>query len=156
MKPELSHINNKGDAHMVNVSEKDVSPRKARARGIVLMNEKAIELISTGTAVKGDVIGVARIAGILAAKKTSELIPLCHSIPIHSIEIDFEICIERVEIVSEVTTIDRTGIEMEAMTAVSIAALTLIDMIKSVDRYASVSHIGVESKSGGRSGDWNR
>lgn len=153
---ELSHINNKGEAHMVDVSSKEESVRIAVASGKVKMSDEVLKAISEGQNPKGDVLATARIAGIMGAKKTSELIPLCHPIAIHKVEIDLKIESDGVAIIATVKTSDRTGVEMEALTAVSVTGLTLIDMVKAMDPKAALTNVQVDSKSGGKSGDWKR
>ena len=153
---ELSHINNKGEAHMVDVSSKEESVRIAVASGKVKMSDEVLKAISEGQNPKGDVLATARIAGIMGAKKTSELIPLCHPIAIHKVVIDLKIESDGVAIVATVKTSDRTGVEMEALTAVSVTGLTLIDMVKAMDPKAALTNVQVDSKSGGKSGDWKR
>jgi cyclic pyranopterin monophosphate synthase len=152
----LSHINEKGEAHMVDVSSREETVRIAVASGKVTLSNEVLAAIANGQTPKGDVIATARIAGIMGAKKTSELIPLCHPIAIHIVELDLEIQSDGVAISATVKTSDRTGVEMEALTAVSVAGLTLIDMIKALDPYAAIVNVQVESKSGGRNGDWAR
>ena len=153
---ELSHINNKGEAHMVDVSSKEQSVRIAVASGKVKMSDEVLKAISEGQNPKGDVLATARVAGIMGAKKTSELIPLCHPIAIHKVEIDLKVENDGVAILATVKTSDRTGVEMEALTAVSVTGLTLIDMVKAIDPRAALINVQVESKSGGKSGDWKR
>lgn len=152
----FSHLNEEGHAHMVDVSERDHKVRTATASGKVLMSESVLAEISAGGSPKGDVLAAARIAGIMGAKKTSELIPLCHPIAIHSVEVDLKIEKDGISIKAQVKTVDRTGVEMEALTAVSIAGLTLIDMVKGQDPKAALVNVQVDSKSGGKSGDWVR
>ena len=152
----LSHISEKGDAHMVDVSSREETVRIAVASGKVTLSKEVLAAIANGQTPKGDVIATARIAGIMGAKKTSELIPLCHPIAIHKVELDLEIQSDGVAISATVKTSDRTGVEMEALTAVSVAGLTLIDMIKSQDPRAQIINIQVDSKSGGKNGDWQR
>lgn len=152
----LSHINEKGEANMVDVSSREETIRIAVASGKVTLSKEVLAAIANGQTPKGDVIATARIAGIMGAKKASELIPLCHPIAIHKVELDLEIQSDGVAISATVKTSDRTGVEMEALTAVSVAGLTLIDMIKALDPYASIVNVQVESKSGGRNGDWVR
>lgn len=152
----LSHINNDGEANMVDVSSKAVSERIAVASGKVLMSIQVLKAIADGVNPKGDVLVTARIAGIMGAKRTSELIPLCHPIAIHKVDIDLKIESDGVAIFATVKTIDRTGVEMEALTAVSVSGLTLIDMVKALDPNASIVNVQVESKSGGKTGDWKR
>ena len=153
---KLSHINEKGQANMVDVSTKEESVRIAVATGKVLTTKEVLKAISENQNPKGDVLATARIAGIMGAKRTSELIPLCHSISIHKVEIELKIESDGIAITSIVKTSDRTGVEMEALTAVSITGLTLIDMVKAADPRASITEIKVESKSGGKNGDWKR
>lgn len=153
---ELSHLNEKGEANMVDVSGKEESVRIAIASGKVLMNREVISAISAGQNPKGDVLATARIAGIMGAKKCSELIPLCHPIALHKVELDLKIESDGISILATVKTADRTGVEMEALTAVSVAGLTLIDMVKAMDPYAAITNVQVESKSGGKTGDWQR
>ncbi|MBM3655840.1 MAG: cyclic pyranopterin monophosphate synthase MoaC [Actinobacteria bacterium] len=153
---KFTHLNEGGNAHMVDTSNRDVTLRTARTSAKVLISPLVIEEIRNQATPKGDVIATSRIAGIMAAKKTSELIPLCHPIQINKVEIDFEIRNDVVVIEAQVTTVDRTGVEMEALTAVAVAGLTLIDMIKSLDPRASITEIQLVSKSGGKNGDWTR
>lgn len=152
----LSHINEKGDANMVDTSGKDATIRIAIASGKVTTNSDVLSAIANGQTPKGDVLATARIAGIMGAKKTSELIPLCHQIALNKVEIELKIESDGVSIQATAKTTDRTGVEMEALTAVSVAGLTLIDMIKAMDPHASINAIQVESKSGGKTGDWQR
>ena len=152
----LSHINEKGEAHMVDVSSREETVRIAVASGKVTLSAQVLNAIANGQTPKGDVIATARIAGIMGAKKTSELIPLCHPIAIHKVELDLNIESDGVAIKATVKTSDRTGVEMEALTAISVAGLTLIDMIKALDPYAAIINVQVDSKSGGRNGDWSR
>lgn len=153
---ELSHLNADGQANMVDVSGKEVSVRTATASGKVTMNREVLTAINSGDNPKGDVLATARIAGIMGAKKCSELIPLCHPIALHKVEVDLKIQSDGVSILATVKTADRTGVEMEALTAVSVAALTLIDMVKAMDPHAAIKDVQVESKSGGKTGDWQR
>lgn len=150
----LTHVRADGSAHMVDVSAKAVSAREASAAGRVLLSAEAVSTLRAGEVPKGDALVVARIAGIQAVKRTPELIPLAHPIAVHGVEVDLTVVDEGVEIVAVVRTADRTGIEMEALTAVSVAALTVIDMVKAVDRHARITDVRVTAKSGGRSGDW--
>lgn len=156
MSEKLSHINEKGEAHMVDVSSREESIRIAVASGKVKISAEVLKLIAKGQAPKGDVLATARVAGILGAKRTSDLIPLCHPIAIHSVVIDLTIESDHISVTSTVKTADRTGVEMEALTAVSVTALTLIDMVKAMDPYAEVLEIQMISKSGGRNGEWRR
>ena len=141
---------------MVDVSDRDVTQRSASASGKVLLNKSVLAMIADGKTPKGDVLATARIAGIMGAKKTAELIPLCHPISISSITVDLEIADDGVNIYSTVKISDRTGVEMEALTAVSIAALTIIDMTKALDPGATIEHVQVDEKDGGRNGHWKR
>lgn len=141
---------------MVDVSDRDVTVRTASASGKVLLSESVIELLREGGVPKGDVLATARIAGIMGAKRTPDLIPLCHPIALHGVNVDLEIQEDGVAIRVEVRTADRTGVEMEALTSVSIAALTIIDMVKSLDPGAVITDVRVESKDGGRNGSWKR
>ena len=152
----LSHLNERGEANMVDVSSREVTTRSATASGKVKLSSEVLNAIANNQTPKGDVLATARIAGIMGAKKTSELIPLCHPIAIHKVEVELKIESDGVAITSKVKTNDRTGVEMEALTAVSVAGLTLIDMIKALDPSASITNIQVESKSGGKNGDWQR
>ena len=154
MTARLSHLNDKGEAHMVDVSAKEVTARTARAEGFVTMAPATLDLILSGNAPKGDVLAAARIAGIMAAKRTHELIPLCHPLPLSEVTVEFEPSRDppgiRVEAMAKVD--GKTGVEMEALTAVSIACLTIYDMAKAVDRAMSFSGIRLMEKTGGRSG----
>jgi cyclic pyranopterin phosphate synthase len=153
---QLSHLDAAGRARMVDVSEKDVTPRSARASGRVLLSTDAVAVLRAGEVPKGDALAVARIAGIQGAKRTPELIPLCHPIGLHSVAVELTVADDGVDISAAVRNADRTGVEMEALTAVSVAALALIDMIKAVDPAAVISSVRVEEKSGGKSGPWRR
>jgi cyclic pyranopterin phosphate synthase len=139
---------------MVDVSGKEVTAREASARGRVLLSEEAVAALRAGNIPKGDALAVARVAGIQAVKRTPDLIPLAHPIAVHGVEVDVAVVDVGVEIAATVRTADRTGIEMEALTAVTVAALTVIDMVKAVDRHARITDVRVTAKSGGRSGDW--
>ena len=152
----LTHLNEKGEANMVDVSAREVTTRIATASGRVNLSSEVLNLIANNETPKGDVLATSRIAGIMGAKKTSELIPLCHPIAIHKVEVELKIESDGVSITAMVKTNDRTGVEMEALTAVSVAGLTLIDMIKALDPKASITNIQVDSKSGGKNGDWQR
>ena len=154
---ELSHLDERGHARMVDVSEKAVTTREATARGRVLMRPETLALIVEGNVPKGDVIATARIAGIMAAKRTHELIPLCHPLPISGITVDLAPASSgdpAIEIEATVRTTSQTGVEMEALTAVSTAALTVYDMAKAVERTMQIDGIRLVAKSGGRSGDY--
>ena len=157
MSETLTHVNAHGEAHMVDVSEKNVTHREAIAESFVNMKPETLALIQSGSAAKGDVFATARIAGILAAKRTSELIPLCHPIALTSIKIDIVACPpERVHIIAEVRCDEKTGVEMEALTAASVAALTIYDMCKAVDRGMEIVTTRLLKKSGGKSGTFER
>jgi cyclic pyranopterin phosphate synthase len=156
MSEKLSHINADGHAHMVDVSDRAVTERIASASGKVLLSAEVLALIANGTAPKGDVLATARIAGIMGAKKTSDLIPLCHPIAISRVNVDLIVVSDGVEISSTVKINDRTGVEMEALTAVSITALTIIDMVKALDPGATITNVRVDEKDGGRNGHWKR
>jgi len=153
---QLNHFNQRGEAHMVDVGEKNISQRIAIAEGTIRMQTDTLQRIVQGSHKKGDVLGVARIAGVMAAKKTSELIPLCH--PLQLTHVDIQLNADEVKqtvhCVVEVKTDGKTGVEMEALTAVQITLLTVYDMCKAMDRGMSMSDIGLVKKSGGKSGDW--
>lgn len=151
---KLSHVDAAGGARMVDVSAKPETARAATAKGRVSMLAATAALIASGQAAKGDVLAAARIAGIMAAKRTAELIPLCHPLAIAGITVELEVTAEAVEIAATVNTTGPTGVEMEALTAVSVAALTIYDMLKAVDRGMRIEAIRVVSKSGGKSGDF--
>ncbi|MFN8088625.1 MAG: cyclic pyranopterin monophosphate synthase MoaC [Mycobacterium sp.] len=152
----LSHLDESGAAHMVDVTDKTVTARTAVAVGFVRTTAEVVDLISAGGLPKGDALSTARIAGILAAKRTSDLIPLCHPLPLSGIDVDFSVHDAAIGIAATVRTTDRTGVEMEALTAVSVAALTLFDMIKAVDPAARIDDIKVVRKEGGKTGLWTR
>ena len=152
----LTHLDPLGRARMVDVTQKEVSARRATARGRVLMTPETTALIARGEVSKGDVLAVARVAGIQAAKRTSDLIPLCHPVGIGGILINFRIDDAWVEVEARVETVDRTGVEMEALTAVSVACLTIYDRCKSVDRAMTLGEITLWEKTGGRSGAYRR
>jgi len=154
--PRLTHVDESGAARMVDVSAKGVTSRVAVATGRVLVSPAVVGLLRGEGVPKGDALGVARVAGIMAAKKTPELIPLCHPLAISGVTVDLSVSDDAVDIVATVKTTDRTGVEMEALTAVSVSALTVVDMVKAVDKAAVISDIRVESKTGGKSGDWSR
>jgi cyclic pyranopterin phosphate synthase len=153
---EFTHLDAAGAARMVDVSGKEVTARVAVASGRVLVSPEVVALLRSGEVPKGDALAVARIAGIQAAKQTPTLIPLCHPLAISGVTVDLSVSDDSVDIVATVKTTDRTGVEMEALTAVSVAALTVIDMVKAVDKAAVITDVRVESKSGGKSGDWTR
>lgn len=151
----LTHFDAAGKAAMVDISAKAVTERRATARGRVVMRPETLALIREGRAGKGDVLGVARLAGIMAAKRTADLIPLCHPLPLTSVKLELEpVEPDAVEIAATVSTAGRTGVEMEALTAVSVALLTIYDMAKALDRHMVLGEIRVVAKSGGKSGDW--
>ena len=152
----LTHVDETGAARMVDVSGKSVTDRTAVATGRVLVSPRVVELLRGEGVPKGDALAVARVAGIQGAKQTPALVPLCHPLSISGVTVDLAVADDAVEIVATVRTTDRTGVEMEALTAVSVAALTVVDMVKAVDKGAVISDVRVESKSGGRSGDWSR
>src|SRR6202000_2286247 len=152
----LTHLDEAGRARMVDVSAKDVTVRTATASGRVLLSAEAVAALRDGAVPKGDALPVARIAGIAGAKRTPDLIPLCHPLAIHAVTVDLTVTDAGVEITAQVRTADRTGVEMEALTSVSVAALTLIDMIKSIDKGAVMTDARLEAKAGGRSGTWRR
>ena len=156
MADRLTHVDDQGAARMVDVSGKDVTVRTARASGRVLVSAKVVELLRGPGVPKGDALGVARVAGIQGAKRTPELVPLCHPLALHGVSVEVEVADDAVEIAATVRTADRTGVEMEALTAVATAALTVVDMVKAVDRGAVITEIRIEEKSGGRSGNWRR
>ncbi len=153
---QLSHIDEKGNARMVDVGAKPDTERIAVARAEVTLSQETLDLVREGKAAKGDVLAVARIAGIMAAKKTPELVPLCHPIMLTSVHLDFELQKWGVEITATTKTTGPTGVEMEALTAVSVAALTIYDMLKAVERGATITNIRLEYKEGGKSGEWKR
>ena len=155
---KLSHFNEAGEARMVDVAGKPVTVRRAIAEGTIAMQSATLAMVKEGTHRKGDVLGVARVAGIMAAKKTADLVPLCHPIPIQSVEIELRPLDEPpgIHCRAEVVTSAQTGVEMEALTAVQIALLTVYDMCKAVDRGMTMTNIRLVAKSGGSSGDWKR
>ena len=152
----LTHFDDAGNARMVDVGDKAETKRIAVASGRIRMLPETVALIREGRAAKGDVLGVAQVAGIMAAKKTSDIIPMCHPLMLTKVDLRFEVRADAVEIRAEVHTRGQTGVEMEALTAVSAAALTIYDMVKAVDRGMVIEDIRMESKEGGRSGEWKR
>ena len=152
----FTHLDSEGRARMVDVGGKEVTQRRAVARARVTMQEETAQALADGTVAKGDVLAVARVAGIQAAKRTSELIPLCHPLMLSSVQVDLTPGPSWVDIEVTAETVDRTGVEMEALTACSVAALTVYDMCKARDRAMQVETLGLVEKSGGRSGDWHR
>lgn len=153
---KFTHLNDAGTAYMVDVTEKQPTVRAATARGEVACSPGVLAALRDGTVPKGDVLAVARVAGISAAKKVPDLLPLAHTIGVHGCSVDLAIEDDHVAIEATVRTADRTGVEMEALTAVTVAALAVIDMVKGVDRSAYIRTCGITAKSGGRSGDWSR
>nr|WP_328806652.1 cyclic pyranopterin monophosphate synthase MoaC [Streptacidiphilus fuscans] len=152
----LTHVDASGAARMVDVSAKATTARTARATGRVVVSPRVVELLRGEGVPKGDALSVARIAGIMGAKRTPDLIPLCHPIAVSGVTVELEVADDAVEIAATVRTADRTGVEMEALTAVAVAGLTVIDMVKAVDKGARIEAVQVEEKTGGKSGDWRR
>jgi cyclic pyranopterin phosphate synthase len=150
----LTHLNEDGDAHMVDVSAKPVTAREARAEAVISLSAEAFRAVMDGTAPKGDVLAAARIAGIMAAKKVPDLIPLCHPVALSKVAVEFEPLDNAIRIIATAATSGQTGVEMEALTAASVAALTLYDMIKAVDKAAVIGGVRLLAKSGGKSGDY--
>ena len=153
---KLTHIDAAGHARMVDVSAKDVTTRTATATGTVLLSKEAVAALRAGEVPKGDALAVARIAAIQGAKRTPDLIPLCHPIGLHAVTADLKVEDEGVRITCTAKTADRTGVEMEALTAVTVGALALIDMVKAIDPAAVISDVRVEEKTGGKTGTWRR
>lgn len=151
----LTHLDERGAARMVDISGKPVTTRTATARGLVRLNAAAVAALRDDTLPKGDALAVARIAAIQAAKHTADLIPLCHPLPLSAVNVDLAVVDEGVRLEVSVRTTSRTGVEMEALTAVSVGALTVIDMTKAVDKHATITDVRVVAKAGGRSGDWS-
>jgi cyclic pyranopterin monophosphate synthase len=156
MSEGFTHLDEAGAARMVDVSGKDVTARSATASGKVLVSVEVVELLRGDGVPKGDALAVARVAGIMAAKRTPDLVPLCHPLAIAGVTVDLSVEDDGVAIVATVRTTDRTGVEMEALTAVSVAALTVIDMVKAVDKAAVITDVRVEEKTGGKSGTYRR
>jgi cyclic pyranopterin phosphate synthase len=154
--PRLTHVDEAGAARMVDVSAKDVTARTATASGRVLVSSEVVALLRGAGVPKGDTLAVARLAGIMGAKQTSTLIPLCHPLALSGVVVDLVVADDAVDITATVRTTDRTGVEMEALTAVAVAGLTVIDMVKAVDKAAVITDVRVETKTGGKSGDWAR
>lgn len=152
----FTHLDDAGHARMVDVTAKQPTVRSATARGLVQCSAAVVDALRDGTVPKGDVLAVARVAGIQAAKRTPELLPLAHVIGVHGVVLDLVITDDGVEVEATVRTADRTGVEMEALTAVSVAALAVVDMVKGLDKSTSMDVIRIVAKSGGRSGDWRR
>ena len=156
MSSDFTHLDERGAARMVDVSAKDITVRTATASGRVFVTPEVIGLLRGAGMPKGDALAVARIAGIQAAKRTPDLVPLCHPLAIHGVEVDLAVDDDAVSIAATVRTADRTGVEMEALTCVSVAALALVDMVKAVDPAAVISDIRLEEKTGGKRGHWVR
>ncbi|KGM14060.1 cyclic pyranopterin monophosphate synthase MoaC [Cellulomonas bogoriensis] len=152
----FTHLDHAGHARMVDVTAKTPTVRQATAKGTVRCAEHVVEALRSGTVPKGDVMAVARVAGIAAAKRTPDLLPLAHVIGVHGVTVDLDVTDHGVDVTATVRTADRTGVEMEALTAVTVTALAVVDMVKGMDRTASIEHVRVTAKSGGRSGDWTR
>jgi cyclic pyranopterin phosphate synthase len=152
----LTHLDEQGSARMVDVSAKSATVREATASGRIRMTADALDAIRAGSVKKGDVLAVARVAGIMAAKKTSDLIPLCHPLPISGVTLDLDYEADAIRATATVRTTHTTGVEMEALTAVSVALLTIYDMAKALDRGMTIGDISLRAKSGGRSGDWKQ
>jgi cyclic pyranopterin phosphate synthase len=152
----LTHLDSDGNARMVDVADREVVVRSATAAGRVITTTAVLEAIKGGTTPKGDVAAVARIAGIMGAKRTPDLIPLCHPIALHGVDVDVAVTDEAIELTATTRTADRTGVEMEALTAIAVAGLAVIDMIKALDPSAHLTDVRVLSKHGGRHGDWER
>jgi cyclic pyranopterin phosphate synthase len=153
---DLTHIDSSGNAHMVDVADREITTRTATAVGKVLLSQEVVSALRDGNVPKGDVLAAARIAGIMGTKRTSDLIPLCHPIAIHGVQVELAVEDFGVAISATVKTADRTGVEMEALTAVSVAGLTVIDMVKSMDPMATITEVGMTEKDGGRNGHWSR
>ena len=156
MSQKLTHLNERGEAHIVDIGGKAVTARRAVARAVVEAKAETVAAIAGGTLDKGDALAVARIAGILAAKKTADLIPLCHPIALDSVEVEIEASADTITVTATAQTQDRTGVEMEAMTAAAVAALALYDMAKGIDRAMRISTVELIEKSGGKSGTFRR
>ncbi|MBV9831463.1 MAG: cyclic pyranopterin monophosphate synthase MoaC [Marmoricola sp.] len=152
----LTHLDDSGAARMVDVSAKEPTARTARASGRVLVSAEVVALLRGEGVPKGDALAVARVAGIMAAKRTPDLVPLCHPLALSSVEVDLQVEDDAVAITATVRTTDRTGVEMEALTAVSVAGLTVVDMVKAVDKAAVITDVRVEEKTGGQSGSYRR
>jgi cyclic pyranopterin phosphate synthase len=156
MSQGFTHLDESGAARMVDVTAKDVSVRSATATGRVLVSSEVVAALRGAGVPKGDALAVARIAGIQAAKRTPDLVPLCHPIAIHGVTVDLEVHDDHVAIAATVRTADRTGVEMEALTSVAVAGLALIDMVKALDPAAVITDVRVEEKLGGKTGEWHR
>jgi cyclic pyranopterin monophosphate synthase len=151
MNNSFTHLNDAGEAKMVDITNKEITNRSATAKGFVRVSKEVIALIKENSLPKGDLLSTVRLAGIMAAKKTSELIPLCHPLAISGVEVSLEISDDGISITAKVKSTDRTGVEMEALTAVSVAALTVIDMVKAVDKNTVIENIVLLEKTGGKS-----
>ena len=156
MTDRLTHVDESGAARMVDVSGKDVTAREAVAAGRVLVSDEVVSLLRGAGVPKGDTLAVARLAGIMAAKQTPSLVPLCHPLSLSSVTVDLAVADDAVDITATVRTTDRTGVEMEALTAVAVAGLTVVDMVKAVDKRAVITDVRIVRKSGGKSGDFTR
>jgi cyclic pyranopterin monophosphate synthase len=156
MSGDFTHLDESGAARMVDVSAKEVSARTATATGFVRLSAECVAALRSGGVPKGDALAVARIAGIQAAKRTPDLVPLCHPIAIHGVTVDLAVRDDGVSITAQVRTADRTGVEMEALTCVAVAGLALIDMVKAIDPAAVITEVRVEEKTGGKTGHWRR
>ncbi|MFS0771367.1 cyclic pyranopterin monophosphate synthase MoaC [Sphingomonas sp. 1P08PE] len=152
----LTHLDESGAARMVDVGAKAATAREATARGRIILSAEALALVRDAGARKGDVLAVARVAGIMAAKRTADLIPLCHPLPLTRVAIDLALLDDGVEVTATCATTGQTGVEMEALTAATVALLTVYDMVKAVDRHMVIDDVRVVAKSGGKSGDWQR
>lgn len=152
--PGFPHLSASGDARMVDVGQKAVTHRSATARGTVLLGPECVRALRDGTVPKGDALAVARIAGIMGAKRTPDLVPLCHPLPLTGVDVTVEVVDQGAQITATARTTHVTGVEMEALTAVTTAALALVDMVKAIDKHARITDVRVTAKSGGRSGDW--
>jgi len=153
---DLTHIDASGNAHMVDVADREVTTRTATTVGRVLLSKQVVTLLRDGAVPKGDVLATARIAGIMATKRTPDLIPLCHPIAVHGVSVELVVVDEGVDITATVKTADRTGVEMEALTAVAVAGLTVIDMVKALDPGDTITDVKMTHYAGGRNGEWIR
>lgn len=156
MNQPFTHLNESGEARMVDVADKDITERSATARGRVTLSTEVVQALRDGVVPKGDALAVARIAAIQATKRTADLIPLCHPIAVHGVDVSLDLDDSGITITATVRTADRTGVEMEALTAVSVGALAVIDMVKGMDRMAAIERVELVEKRGGRSGLWTR
>jgi cyclic pyranopterin phosphate synthase len=156
MADKLTHLDEAGRVHMVDVSAKDVTQRLATVRGEIIMAPETVRLIVDNQVAKGNVLETARLAGIMAAKRTAELIPLCHQLNLTAVDVEFTVGADRIKVETQARVADRTGVEMEALIAATVALLTIYDMCKAVDRGMSIDTVRLETKSGGAGGDWHR